>query len=260
MDVFEEYGYVWLPYAIAAFLLAGLAFWDLRYTRRAGAIRLSRLLALRVGILGVLAAMAAALADSVVDGDGLTVIDQPIWQFAVDHRTPALTVFFRVVTTVGSTVSMGILATAAVLYLAYRRRTEDAILVAAVSVGAGLIVRLGKASVGRERPPEAYRLATESTESFPSGHALASLAILSVLALLVGRTLQSERARLALRIGVGVVIVLIGVSRIYLGVHWATDVLGGWVSGTAWLVLCLTVRMVVRDWRARSPGTVEPGK
>jgi len=249
-DLFTAYGYIWLPYAVAAVLLAGLAGWHaLRRGRRPDT--LARELPVRVGALAVLAASAAGLADDIVEGNGLTAIDEPIWRFAVDHRTPAATVFFRVVTEVGSTVSMAVLAAAAIGYLVYRRRHGDALLVLIVSVGAGLLVLLGKSLVGRPRPPAAYRLVVETNQSFPSGHALASMAILGVLALLVGRALGPGPARIWLRGGVAVFVVLIGLSRIYLGVHWATDVLGGWLTGAAWLLLCLTVRFVYRDQARR---------
>ncbi len=108
-DLITAYGYVWLPYAVAAVLLAGLAGWHaLHRARRPDT--LARELPVRVGALAVLAAVAAGLADDIVEGNGLTAIDEPIWQFAVDHRTPAATVFFRVVTAVGSTVSMTVLS------------------------------------------------------------------------------------------------------------------------------------------------------
>jgi undecaprenyl-diphosphatase len=251
-DLFVAYGYVWLPYAIAAVLLAGLAVgYALRRGR--GPDTLARALPIRVGALAVLAAVAAGLADAVSEGDGLTVIDQPIWQFAIDHRSPPLTVFFRIVTEVGSTISMTVLAAATIGFLAYRRRAGDAVLVLVVSVGTGLLVLFGKRLVGRERPPQEFWLMHESTQSFPSGHALASMAILGVISLLVGRALGPGTARGWLRVGVAVFILLIGMSRIYLGVHWATDVLGGWTTGAAWLLLCLTIRFVYRADRRSRP-------
>jgi len=73
------------------------------------------------------------------------------------------------------------------------------------------------------------------------------MAILSVLALLVGRALGPGPARTWLRLGVAVFIGLIGASRIHFGVHRATDVLGGWVTEAAWLVLCRTMRFFYRD-------------
>jgi undecaprenyl-diphosphatase len=123
------------------------------------------------------------------------------------------------------------------------------VLVAVVAAGAGLLVRFGKATVGRERPPVEYRLVTETNESFPSGHALASAAILGVVLVVLLPFITSTGARVAVVAGVGLFVLAIGLSRLYLGVHWATDVIGGWVTGFAWLALCLTVRQV---WRQRN--------
>ncbi len=94
----------------------------------------------------------------------------------------------------------------------------------------------------------------ETNQSFPSGHALASMAILSVLALLVGRALGPGPARTWLRLGVAVFIGLIGASRIYLGCTGPPTCSAGWVTGAAWLVLCLTVRFVYRDAVRRRNG------
>ena len=114
--------------------------------------------------------------------NGLASIDPPVWQWMIDHRTPALT-------------SVGHLRhqhrqhglddasspSRPSLSLLIKRRRGDAALVAVVAAGAGLLVRFGKATVGRERPPVEFRLVTETNESFPSGHALASAAILGVV-------------------------------------------------------------------------------
>jgi len=89
---------------------------------------------------------------------------------------------------------------------------------------------------------------SETNESFPSGHALASAAILGVV-LVVLLPLRGRATRIGVLLGVGLFVVAIGLSRLYLGVHWATDVLGGWVTGLAWLALCLTARQLWRQTR-----------
>jgi undecaprenyl-diphosphatase len=166
----------------------------------------------------------------------------------------------KVVTEVGSTLSMGIIAVGTVLLLWFKDRRGDAVLVAVVAAGAGLLVRVGKATVGRERPPVEFRLVTETNESFPSGHALASAAILGVVLVVLLPSIPSRAARIAVLAGVALFALSIGLSRTYLGVHWATDVIGGWVTGLAWLTLCLTVRQVWRQTRGKPELLVsEPG-
>ena len=258
-DAFFEYGYVWLPYAIAALCLFALgAVAALRWRRSSPGT--AEMLITSGALLAVSAAIVLGLADGAVEGNGLATIDPPVWQWMIDHRTPAMTTLAIIVTNVGSTVSMTIIATAAVIFLLVKRRWGDAILVATVGTGAWILVRVGKATVGRERPPIEFRLATETNESFPSGHALASAAILGVLLVVMLPLIENRNARVAVLAGVGLFTVSIGLTRLYLGVHWATDVIGGWVTGLAWLALCLTVRQVWRRTRGRPELLVsEPG-
>jgi membrane-associated phospholipid phosphatase len=166
----------------------------------------------------------------------------------IDHRTPAVTWWAIVVSDVGSTIGMAVIAIATAGLLWWRGRRSDALLVAVVAVGAGVLVRVGKATIGRERPPEGFRLVVESNESFPSGHALASAAILGVVVVVLVPLLHATWAKATLIAAATLFAVAIGVSRPYLGVHWATDVLGGWVIGLTWLYFCVTVRSV---WRHR---------
>lgn len=268
-DTFFEYGYVWLPYAIAAVLLLALGLVAaIRWRRSAPGV--AELLLTSGALLGVLAAVILGLADGAVEHNGLAAMDPVIWEWAVTHRTPALTTVAIVITELGSTLSMGVIATITVVVLWIRGRRGNAVLVAVVSAGAGLLVMVGKATVGRQRPPEEFRLVVETNESFPSGHALASAAIVGVLLVVFVPMIRSTAWRAA-AIGGGMLFVLaIGWSRIYLGVHWATDVIAGWVTGVAWLLLCVTVREVWRltagavpgpfaEWQTRQP-SADPGE
>ena len=254
-DAFFEYGYVWLPYAIAAVVLLGLGALVAVRRRRAAPGTVEMLLASGAALL-ILAAVILGLADGAVEKNGLATIDPVVWQWAINQRTPALTTVAIAITEIGSTLAMGIIAGVSVLVLWFRGRRGDAVLVAVVSAGAGLLVRVGKATVGRERPPVEFRLVTETNESFPSGHALASAAIIGVLLVVFVPMIHSTAWR-AIAISGGVLFVLaIGWSRVYLGVHWATDVLAGWLTGVAWLLLCVTVREVWRRTVSWVPASV----
>lgn len=247
-DAFFEYGYVWLPYAVAALVLLVLgAIAGIRWRRTAPGA--AELLITSGALLAVLAAIVLGLADGAAEGNGLAAIDPAVWQWMIDRRTPALTSAAVVITNVGSTVAMTVIAAGSVVFLLVKRRRGDAALVAVVAGGAGLLVRVGKATVGRARPPAEFRLVTETNESFPSGHALASAAIIGVVLVVFLPSIRSRTTRIAVGVGLGLFVVAIGLTRLYLGVHWATDVIGGWVTGLAWLALCLTVRQL---WRLRS--------
>jgi undecaprenyl-diphosphatase len=268
-DTFFEYGYVWLPYAIGAVLLLALGLVAaIRWRRSAPGV--AELLLTSGALLGVLAAVILGLADGAVEHNGLAAMDPVIWEWAVTHRTPALTAAAITITELGSTLSMGVIATVAVLVLWIRGRRGNAVLVATVSAGAGLLVMVGKATVGRQRPPEEFRLVIETNESFPSGHALASAAIIGVLLVVFVPMIRSTAWRAAAICGGVLFVLAIGWSRIYLGVHWATDVIAGWVTGVAWLLLCVTVREVWRltvgavpgpfaDWQTRE-SSGDPGE
>lgn len=152
---------------------------------------------------------------------------------------PWLPEMMRDVTALGSFVGLGFMTIAAVLVLwlcGYRRLAVGlaANVVAATLVSTGL-----KIAVGRERPDIVEHSALTFTASFPSGHAFLSAVTLLSIAGFIG--LASRRQDITrLCIGLAwVLIVLIGVSRIYLGVHWPSDVLAGWCLGVAWSSLAV---------------------
>lgn len=266
-DVIErmlvDHWVTWLPYAVAAVALIGLAGAALLSHGGARNVAASRDFLLPGLALAVLGTIAALLTDAVLDGDGLTTFDRPIWQWMVDHRTGALTVAAKVLTQIGSTLVAGLVAVAAAVWLWMRHRRGDAVLVAVVAAGSAVIIWLTKNVVGRQRPPQEYRLVVETNESFPSGHALGAAAIYGVIAVLIVASERSVRTKVLTAVAALTFIVLVGLTRLYLGVHWATDVLAGWISGAAWLLLCLTVRWLWRSWQdnraAGGPTGADPG-
>lgn len=193
----------------------------------------------------VLAAWAIlVLADAASEGDGVTAPDRPVWSWFVEHRTTAWTTVMRLVTEIGGTAVVAGLALVVAAVLAWRRpeRRGDSLLIVIVAAGVGAMILISKPIVGRTRPPLAQRLAEETNQSFPSGHATASIALLGVLLVVLLPLVARRWARLLMIVGAVLVVALIGVSRLYLGVHWATDVVGGWLTGATWLFVCLSVR------------------
>lgn len=241
-------GFSWVPYLVAGVaLIAVAALVGLRSRRREAALR--EFLWGRGAQLLLIGLLVWWLADAASEGDGLTAVDRPVWSWLVDHRNGVVTAVAKVVTEVGSTVAMGVLAVIAVGWLVVReRRCGDAALVAVVTAGAGVLVSVSKPIVGRVRPPVEFRLVAEANQSFPSGHALASMAVLGVLAVVFLPPVSSSGARIGARVAVGGFVLAIGASRLYLGVHWPTDVLGGWLTGAGWLLTCLTVRTLLRRY------------
>lgn len=253
-DVFFEYGYVWLPYAVAAVVLIVLgALSAIRW--RQSSPRTTELLLISGAVLAVTAAVTLGLADGATDGNGLSAIDQPVLDWMLAHRSPFLTGTLIGVTEAGGPIGMTLLTLGVGGFLLYRRLWGEAILLAVVAGGGGIIVRLGKATVGRQRPPIVDHAVEASGESFPSGHALGAAAILGVL-VYIG-WLHHPRWMPLFATVAGLLVLIVGLSRIYLGVHWTTDVLAGWLIGISWLLLCLTVRRV---WRRSRRAPDPPGQ
>lgn len=118
-----------------------------------------------------------------------------------------------------------------------RRPIGAAALVTAIAGGVGLSEGL-KAAVQRTRPPVEYRLDDALNASFPSGHALLSAVVYLTLSAVLAQSLGRRRDRVYV-LGVGVLMTgVVGLTRIYLGVHWATDVFAGWAVGVAWAAIC----------------------
>lgn len=128
-----------------------------------------------------------------------------------------------------------------------------ALKVAIASAGAGLVTLSAKLLVERPRPglvPWLDEWVGKST-SFPSGHSLASMAIYGSLALLLSRLAPTRAAaRFTVASGVGVAL-LVGISRIYLGVHYPTDVMAGWLAGLCWTLACWRALWWVRETNER---------
>jgi len=168
--------------------------------------------------------------------NGSTAFDGSITSWMVAHRAPALTTLARVLSTVGSLpVLIPVAGIVAAVLLTRRRFVLGWSLVAACG-GAILLYTITKLLVDRPRPPASIWLVHVShTSSFPSGHATQSLATFLALALVAAAFVS--HFRWALRLPSLIVAAGIGWSRVYLGVHWSTDVLAGWLIGAAWFTI-----------------------
>ncbi len=159
-----------------------------------------------------------------------------------------LTVAAHDVTALGGYTVLTLLTLAVAGFLALRRRWRAVALVVIAAVGGGAICEGLKGVFARPRPAVVPHLVEAHNASFPSGHSGAAAAVyLSLAVLLAGRI--SRPAVRAYLIGAAVLLtVLVGVSRVFLGVHYPTDVLGGWALGASWAMLC---GLVVRWSRRR---------
>ena len=179
-------------------------------------------------------------------------VDTAVLAWFAHRRTPTLTAFFRVVTTIGSPVGVALTTALGVAAMCLRRRSAWPLLLGAVALsGAQLIGSALKVLVGRARPPLLDRVPDVSARGldFPSGHSTQSAAAYLVLALLVAEGIRTRRGRALLYAAAGVSVLLVGTSRLYLGVHWFTDVTASWCLGLGWT--CAVVAGV-SGWSDRS--------
>lgn len=180
------------------------------------------------------------LAEDVALSPRIAAFDAQLGAVIRSWRTPTLTTLFSAATWSASTIAVAVVVLIAVGALVWRCRHREA-LVMAVVVGPGMVLgAIAKRVTERPRPPAALALVELPTSySFPSGHTLAALLLWTAIAFAVLRVARRGGTRV-LAVGGGLIAtILVGTSRVYLGVHWPSDVLASWFLGIAWLSVTL---------------------
>jgi undecaprenyl-diphosphatase len=167
--------------------------------------------------------------------------------------SPALTSFFRVLTLFGSERILVPLGAVVVWRLAAAGRKRAAILFVVAALGGEALENILKLLFRRERPEALFGYLAPSTYSFPSGHAMISVTFYGVLAALIAPQLATSSARAAVWAAATAAAALIGVSRVYLGVHHPSDVLAGYAAAVVWV---LSVRVGYGMWQRRATKAV----
>ncbi len=196
----------------------------------------------RIGIplsLGLLTAIGvliflAWLSDEVLEGD-TRAFDEATRAAVHQLASPSLTTIMRGISFLGSTRFLFAATTVAVLIFIFRRWKREAILMAVTMIGGSILNVTLKLAFKRMRPEPFFDLPTPRGFSFPSGHSLASFCFFGALAVLLNARIKSRRLRLAISTTAGVIVFLVGLSRVYLGVHFPTDVIAGFTSALIWI-------------------------
>jgi len=164
-------------------------------------------------------------------------VDQSLHNWVISHRVAWLNDPMRYITDLADRhVAMPLLLVMIIGLLA-RKRIPEAAFLAVVVFGAQFLSRTLKVVIGRSRPEEVHRLVRAGGPAFPSGHSFQAVATFGAVAFLAWH-LGWVKSKI-LVVGVPALMAFcVGVSRVYLGVHWPTDVLGGWIIGGLWLSLC----------------------
>ena len=193
-----------------------------------------------LGLVGVFVTIAfGATASSRVSG-----VDMGIAEWVAGVRTPALNTVFWVLTVIGNTgVKILLVILAVVVWLIWGQPRAAAVLAGSMGLGY-LVVETVKRIAERVRPPGATALiATPHSYSFPSGHAFSGLLFFALSGLLIAAVTRNRTVAWTAIVSGFAVGLAVGASRVYLGVHWASDVAASWVLAVAWLVLTWSVAL-----------------
>ena len=182
-----------------------------------------------------------AVLQDVLARDELELVDRPVARFFVSHREAWLTRLLQDLTNLGSVrILVPLILLVGAGWWLRRRIWRPLGLLAAAYLGADLAFNAVKELVQRPRPPAGILLKPVTGPSFPSGHATQAVAVYGMLAALAAATTSSWARKVAAWTLAVVISGLVAVSRLYLGTHWLTDVLGGLALGAAWLFALLT--------------------
>ena len=187
-----------------------------------------------------------------VRSGGTQAFDEAVLSWIGAHRTPLLESVMLEITSLGTgTVVMMVVAVAA-LFLWLNQHRHSAALLIVATFGGLLLNNLLKAGFGRPRPDVIDWATHASFYSFPSGHAMSATVVYSTVAYLASRLQRTHKARVAVMATALVIILLIGISRLYLGVHYPSDVIAGMIIGLAWAGFCMATLEAIQLYARRN--------
>ena len=219
-----------------------------RRTLRIARSEIAAISALFIAALGVMTFV--ELADDMTEADGRAfdqaVLDAMRPGSMADPWGPGwLETAALDLTALGGTAVLTLFAIIVLGFLILQRKRLSALLLV-LGLAGGVALSEGlKAVFGRERPPEDLQAVETLNASFPSGHALLSTVFYLTLGVMLERAFGRRRMKAYILGSAGVIALLVGISRVYLAAHWATDVLAGWAIGAAWAMACWLVAYVV---------------
>ncbi|MDR7071159.1 phosphatase PAP2 family protein [Fictibacillus barbaricus] len=177
--------------------------------------------------------------------------DQVIIHYVTNLRTDTLTKVMKMITFLGSITFLTLLLITSLLWLFIKRKDHWGAFIYVIAVAGGGLINNGlKHWFGRVRPEDG--LIVEKSFSYPSGHSMGSLIYYGFLGYLVVRSQRGRGSKIFLSAAFILLILLIGFSRIYLGVHYPSDVLAGFSAGTVWLLLCIGARESILAYKKRT--------
>ncbi len=186
-------------------------------------------------------------------------LDHSIPNDLYKHSSPHLTAFMRLLTTIGSPTYVVVWCLIMLGVLLMRKRWGEAIGILGSEIGGLLINQVAKAAFKRERPNWSWLFVHEKNYSFPSGHAMLGMISFGTIAFLLCRYYHNTIVRTIIITYFSLLIFGIGFSRIYLGAHFPSDILAGWIAGGIWLVFVIIgVELLHRVAPAVRPPAEQP--
>ncbi|WP_242929530.1 phosphatase PAP2 family protein [Pontibacter vulgaris] len=187
-------------------------------------------------VFWVNASMLSELTEEIIESRGVVALDLDFTQMLYEARSSQLSLVLYVFSYLGTREAVFVVGALATFILLYHKKYVAILVFWLVMSGVGLSVQYGKKYISRNRPSEVgyYQ---EHNHSFPSGHATTSMALYGLLTYFLARHYTKQKQRLALIWLAGFIILIVGFSRIYLGVHFLTDVLAGFLLGALWILV-----------------------
>lgn len=195
------------------------------------------------------------LADEVLDGE-TRHFDEVTREAVHQLASPAMTTAMRGISFLGSMIFLTIATAGVIIWFAYRRWGREAKLMAATMIGASFLNLTLKLAFKRARPVPFFDLWPPESYSFPSGHSLTSACFFGAFAAIITARIKRRRRRILVWIVCTITFVLIGFSRIYLGVHHTTDVIAGFAAALIWILVVRFVEMTLRRRRRRKEESI----
>ncbi|MCH5586089.1 phosphatase PAP2 family protein [Shimazuella sp. AN120528] len=194
----------------------------------------------------------AKFADELVEAD-LFHFDQTIINWIGTFVKPQLTSMMKFFTFFGSPLALILFLIISVSWMVWQKKRWESLFLVIAIAGGGLFNQLLKWIFHRQRPT-LHRLIQETGYSFPSGHSMISFVFYGMICMLLMVFLKSRTPKVIVIISTVIMVVMVGMSRIYLGVHYPSDVLAGYAAGGAWLMICLIGLRLVLETREKNRG------